>query len=296
MKMTKNSNRPEYAALNTICTYAKIIGLAGLTYWLISAAVFPMMHAKELPVQDAHIIEFEDSELLQSRAVVELIELGANLPATDGEPSSAIMYPTPAKTVEQPQAQELSYLEKIRPVQKPIYWKNGKPQKQFLKPTYAHKGEAISIVINGDGLDIIRQTEGLHLRAYKCPAGYPTIGYGHRIKKGEHFGRISKAAAEKLLRKDFAEKRAELESLVKRPLSRHQAVAITSIVYNTGVSKLKGSGLIKALKQGNDMQVAVELNKWVYAKGKKLRGLEYRRIVEATLFLTGKTLQLAELQ
>ena len=45
--------------------------------------------------------------------------------------------------------------------------------------------------------------ENLRLKLYKCPSGYPTVGYGHRIKKKLLVKRISKSFAEYLLKKDF---------------------------------------------------------------------------------------------
>ena len=42
------------------------------------------------------------------------------------------------------------------------------------------------------GLDIVREAEGLRLSAYLCPAGIPTIGYGHTkgdIVTGKQIGR-----------------------------------------------------------------------------------------------------------
>ena len=37
------------------------------------------------------------------------------------------------------------------------------------------------------GLDIVKEAEGLRLSAYLCPAGIPTIGYGHTkgVKLGD---------------------------------------------------------------------------------------------------------------
>jgi len=47
------------------------------------------------------------------------------------------------------------------------------------------------------GLALIKKYEGLALKPYICPAGYPTIGYGHVIRKGEDFSKgITKEQAE----------------------------------------------------------------------------------------------------
>lgn len=52
-------------------------------------------------------------------------------------------------------------------------------------------------------IEMIKRTEGLVLHVYKCPAGYPTIGYGHMLKRGEHFKTITNKQADSLLYADF---------------------------------------------------------------------------------------------
>jgi lysozyme len=48
------------------------------------------------------------------------------------------------------------------------------------------------------GIELIKAHEGLRLDAYLCPAGVPTIGYGHtyNVKMGD---RITEEQAERLL-------------------------------------------------------------------------------------------------
>ena len=41
--------------------------------------------------------------------------------------------------------------------------------------------------ITQEGIDLIKRFEGFSPTVYFCPAGYPTIGYGHVVKKGEDF-------------------------------------------------------------------------------------------------------------
>ena len=52
------------------------------------------------------------------------------------------------------------------------------------------------------GRNLIKQSEGLRLKAYRCPAGVPTIGWGHTegVKMGQ---RITQAQAEVLLIQDL---------------------------------------------------------------------------------------------
>ena len=53
-----------------------------------------------------------------------------------------------------------------------------------------------------EGIELIKQFEGCRLKAYKCPAGVWTIGYGHT--KGVTEGMtITEEEAEDLLKKDI---------------------------------------------------------------------------------------------
>ena len=49
----------------------------------------------------------------------------------------------------------------------------------------------------------IKFTEGLVNHVYKCPGGYNTIGYGHMIRRNEHFTTITDEQADSLLNADY---------------------------------------------------------------------------------------------
>jgi len=133
------------------------------------------------------------------------------------------------------------------------------------------------------GLDIIKQFEGLKLKAYLCPAGKPTIGYGHTY--GVKLGRtITKAEAETLLNLDYQDAVHGVEELTKVPLTENQLGALASFVFNLGRGKLLGSTLRKKLNQGDYKGAAEEFDKWVFAGGVKLKGLVARRAAERQLF------------
>lgn len=134
------------------------------------------------------------------------------------------------------------------------------------------------------GLDIVKQFEGCKLKAYLCPAGIPTIGYGHTY--GVKLGRvISQAEAEVLLDHDYQDALNGVEELIKVPLTENQLGALASFVFNLGRGKLLGSTLRKKLNQGDYKGAAEEFDKWVFAGGVKLNGLVARRAAEKELFL-----------
>lgn len=137
------------------------------------------------------------------------------------------------------------------------------------------------------GLDIVKKYEGLVLKAYLCPAGIPTIGYGHT--KGVSLGMTcTKEQADEWLENDFFMAKNDVKAVVKVPLTDNQLGALASFVFNLGVRKLIQSTLLKKLNAGDYQGAAQEFDKWVFAAGKKLNGLIARRAAEKKLFLQGE--------
>ena len=70
--------------------------------------------------------------------------------------------------------------------------------------TAAQCGDIISFIMKASekAYSLIRQSEGLRLTAYRCPAGVWTIGYGHTSGVTEGMT-ISVEQAEEFLRQDI---------------------------------------------------------------------------------------------
>lgn len=85
--------------------------------------------------------------------------------------------------------------------------------------------------------EIIKKNEGLRLSVYKDTRGFPTIGYGHLIKKGEKFGLLTKQQADELFEKDFAE---HLNHAKKFPgfagLTENRRGVIIDMTFNMGAN------------------------------------------------------------
>ena len=96
--------------------------------------------------------------------------------------------------------------------------------------------------------------------------------------------RISPWYAKDLLTEDiayFEEKVLE----VYRPQTEAQLDALVSLAFNLGIKRLKHSTLLKLIREGaSKAQIKREWKKWVYANGKKLKGLEKRSEGEAKRF------------
>jgi lysozyme len=142
-------------------------------------------------------------------------------------------------------------------------------------------------------LNLIRASEGLKLTAYMCPAGVPTIGYGHTkgVTKAQVDAKrtITKAQADALLAEDLARVEQSILKSITVPVSVRQLDALISFVFNVGGGNLASSTLLKKLNAGDYAGAANEFPKWNKAtvKGKKvvLPGLTARRSAERTLFL-----------
>lgn len=140
------------------------------------------------------------------------------------------------------------------------------------------------------GIALVKESESCHLRAYLCPAGIWTIGWGNiryangkRVEEGDV---ITQEQADSELEYDLGDAERIVTRNVRVPLTQHQFDALVSFAYNIGSANFIGSTLIRILNSGNYAFAAEQFGRWVYANGKKLNGLITRRARERDLFLT----------
>lgn len=149
----------------------------------------------------------------------------------------------------------------------------------------------MSRLINQNGLDLVKSFEGLYTDAYICPAGVPTIGYGHtaNVKLGQS---ITRKEAEDILQNDMKKFAVAVEKAIKVELNDNQFASLVSFAFNCGAGNLRASTLCRKLNAGDYDCVPSELSRWVKAtdpstgKKRSLAGLVKRRAAEGTLFLT----------
>ncbi len=137
--------------------------------------------------------------------------------------------------------------------------------------------------VSRKGLDLIKKYEGLSLKAYRCPAGVLTIGYGHTSSVAEGDA-ITEEQAEKLLRADLRAAEDGVQRLVCVALSDNQFAALVSFAFNVGLGALSRSTLLSLLNRGWYDQVPAQLLRWTRAGGRVLAGLQRRRRDEAALW------------
>jgi len=137
--------------------------------------------------------------------------------------------------------------------------------------------------ISNTGIDLIKHFEGCETEAYLCPAGVPTIGYGH-IKGVQMGDSITEAQAHEMLVEELDEYESYINDLVTVSLNQNQFDAMVSWVYNLGGGNLKASTLLKVLNSGDYSGVPEQIMRWNKAGGRVLEGLTRRRQAEADLF------------
>ena len=146
--------------------------------------------------------------------------------------------------------------------------------------------------------DLIKQFEGFRSKAYLCPAGILTIGYGHTGTDVLPGMRITEAQADEILKRDVAKFAAMVEKALTAKVSQGQFDALVSFCFNTGPGKagvkdglitLKNgnqSSLLRKTNAGDRLGAAAEFDKWTKANGQELRGLVARRDAEQRLYLS----------
>lgn len=139
--------------------------------------------------------------------------------------------------------------------------------------------------ISENGLNLIANFEGLSLTAYRCPAGFLTIGYGHLIKKDEIFRKITKSQALQLFRKDLEIFETCVNLFVKVKLNQNQFDSLVSLAFNIGEWAFRRSTLLLLLNKSFYYDASNEFMKWVFIGTDISEGLINRRKIEKVLFL-----------
>lgn len=143
--------------------------------------------------------------------------------------------------------------------------------------------------ITQEGLDLICRFEGFSPVIYLCPAGYPTIGYGHLIteaSKEQFLDGIDELEALYLLKTDVQKAGKVLLRLINVPLTDGQFDALVSFTFNLGGGALQRSTLRRKVNRNEHSAVPAEFMKWVWAGGRKQKGLIRRRSAETILYLS----------
>lgn len=149
----------------------------------------------------------------------------------------------------------------------------------------------MSYMVSDRSRKLIRIFEGLKLEAYICPAGVPTIGYGHTGADVYLGMKITEEQAEQFLTKDINKFASLIAPMIRVPLTSDQFGALVCFSYNLGAGSLKTSSLLRKINSNDLKGAGDEFLKWNKARINgslvELKGLTRRRQAERTLFLSG---------
>ena len=130
------------------------------------------------------------------------------------------------------------------------------------------------------------------LTAYDDGTGTWTIGYGSiwnydLLRPVQQGDQIDQATADRWLQLEATSKINEVKKLVKVKINNNQLIALSSFAYNEGIGAFSNSTLLKLLNAGADKAtVAAQFDRWIYAGGSIMKGLQARRAAEKNLFLS----------
>jgi lysozyme len=151
------------------------------------------------------------------------------------------------------------------------------------------KKDTLDRVMSQKGIEHLKLSEGLRLKAYKDTGGVLTIGYGHTSMAGGmkvYSGlKITNAQAEQLLKDDLARMTYPvIKRLVKVDLTQGQFDAMCSFIYNLGEGQVSTSTLLKKLNAGDYKGASEQFGRWIYDNGVVYNGLVTRRKQEQAMF------------
>ncbi len=139
---------------------------------------------------------------------------------------------------------------------------------------------------------LIKWAERFVGHIYICPAGWPTIGWGHVVKENERerFAQgITEEEGETFLANDLKRYELAVCRLIKVPLDDCMYDALVDFTFNEGAGALQRSTLRQRLNREDYSGAADAFAPWKWG-GRPLRvmpGLVKRREIERILFMYG---------
>ena len=135
----------------------------------------------------------------------------------------------------------------------------------------------------------IARSEGCKLKAYRCPAGVPTIGWGHTggVKMGDT---CTQEQADAWFVEDLSEFTEGVRRALKRDASDNELGAMVSLAYNIGLQGFARSTVLKRHNEGDRQSAARAFALWNKARIngvlQVVDGLTSRRAREAAMYLS----------
>ncbi len=142
-----------------------------------------------------------------------------------------------------------------------------KRNKQNISHTFE---ENDSLNVYNECINELKEREKFMPKVYRCPAGFKTIGYGHRLLKGERFKSVDTTKAMEILKEDFNKALTEINNKFKDS-SYNWKLAHAHASFCLGFNKV-----VKAVKNK-------DLHKHVYYR-KNNRYIKAKSLIDARQF------------
>lgn len=139
-----------------------------------------------------------------------------------------------------------------------------------------------------EGVALIARAETCRLKAYRCPAGVWTCGWGET--DGVTPGIVwTQAYADERFAGSLTERTEQVLAKCTLHPTDHQLAALVSLSYNIGMGALGSSSVLRAHNRGDHQAAARAFGLWNKARVggvlQVLAGLTARRAAEAALYL-----------
>jgi lysozyme len=145
-------------------------------------------------------------------------------------------------------------------------------------------------MLDARAIDFIASHEGLATRAYRCPAGVLTIGYGHTSAAGAPKVTagmtITTAEARAILARDLGKFEDRVRQVFPAGEPGQAIAGGTSFDFNTGA--IRKASWPKSFLAGELAAAERQLKQWNKGAGKILKGLVRRRGEEADIIFRGR--------
>ena len=142
-------------------------------------------------------------------------------------------------------------------------------------------------------LALIAPWEGYSAQPYRDIVGVLTVCHGHtgRVEPREY----SREECGRLLASDMGEAWTTVQRCISVPMTEHQAAALLSFAFNVGPGKKGVKDGLCVLRSGAEPRIrayanqgrwelaCAQLPNWVFAGGRRSRGLENRRAAERAM-------------
>lgn len=169
------------------------------------------------------------------------------------------------------------------------WYKISEPEEGYIAQKYAKVENEEIKTVSSELLKFTASWEGFSSTPYKDAGGNWTVGFGdctYNIKPSP----VTVEEALDNLKNTLNSLATEVFSMTKDlNLTQNQFDSLVDFSYNLGINALKRSDLLQNIIECLDNDIIInDFAAWSYCDGKKLWGLERRRLAEANMFLYGK--------